>query len=77
MPTILRQSGFSVMIYTKDHAPMHVHVKHQGNVAIIEFEDEVTLRNNYGFNRRQLKQALLIVTENRQMLIERWREIYG
>ncbi len=77
MPTVLRQSGFSVMIYTKDHAPMHVHVKHQGNVAIIEFEDEVTLRNNYGFNRRQLQQALLIVTENRQMLIERWREIYG
>lgn len=26
MPTVLQQDGFSVMIYTRDHMPRHVHV---------------------------------------------------
>ena len=35
MPTVLRESGFSVKIYTEDHAPMHVHVRHQNREAVI------------------------------------------
>ena len=26
MPTIYRQDGFEVMIYTNDHRPAHVHI---------------------------------------------------
>lgn len=77
MPTILRQSGFSLMIYTKDHEPMHVHAWYQGNEAIIEFENEVSLRENNGLNRPQTRRAMRIVAQNRELLIEKWREIYG
>ena len=77
MPTIIRQNGFSIMIYTKDHEPMHVHVWYQGNMAIIEFEDEISIRENVGLSRRQLKQAIEIVVENRELLIDEWEKIYG
>lgn len=77
MPTVLRQSGFSLMIYTRDHDPMHVHVWYQGNEAIIRFETEVVLLEERGFNRQQIKRSLAIVRENRELLIEKWREIYG
>jgi hypothetical protein len=77
MPTILRQSGFSLIIYTKDHEPMHVHAWHQGNEAIIEFENGVSLRENNGMNRTQIKRAMRIVTQNSELLIEKRREICG
>lgn len=43
MATVLRQDGFSLMIYTRDHEPMHVHVWYQGGEAIIRFEKEIFL----------------------------------
>jgi len=64
------------MIYTKDHEPMHVHVFYQGNEIIIEFEQEVSVRENNGMNRSQLRRASAIVVENRELLIESWRRIY-
>ena len=77
MPTVLRQSGFSLMIYTRDHEPMHVHVWHQGNEAVIRFETEIILLEEHGFNRQQIRRAVAIVRQNREFLIDKWREIYG
>ena len=39
MPTVLREHGFKVRIYTKDHDPMHVHVERGDGVAAIFLED--------------------------------------
>ena len=77
MPTVIRQSGFSIMIYTDDHEPMHVHAWYQENYAIIEFENDVFLKENRGLNRSQVKRAIEIVNEHRDLLIESWRGIYG
>lgn len=71
MPTVLRQAGFSVMIYTRDHEPMHVHVWHQGNEAIVRFETDVILLEINGMSRRNARMALAIVNENRELLIEK------
>lgn len=76
MPTVLRQNGFSLMIYTRDHEPMHVHVWYQGNEAVIRFENEIILLEEQGFSRQEIRRALAIVKENREFLIEKWREIY-
>ena len=80
MPTVLRESGFQVVIWTDDHLPMHVHVKYQGRQALINLGSEtenVFLRENRGLNRSQLRQALEIVGRNQIFLIAKWREIYG
>jgi hypothetical protein len=77
MPTVILSNGYRIMIYTRDHEPMHVHVEYQGRKAVIEFEPEVRLRNNLGLNRNELRGALAVVNENRSLLIEKWREIYG
>ena len=77
MLTVLRQSGFSLMIYTRDHEPMHVHVWYQGDEAVIRFETEIILLEEHGFNRQQIRRAVAIVKQNREFLIAKWREIYG
>lgn len=77
MPTVLREGGFSVKINTDDHRPMHVHVWHQGNVLVVEFETDLVSRENYGFNRREERRALEIVGQNRDLLVREWRNIHG
>lgn len=64
------------MIFTGDHKPMHVHVYCQGRKAVIEFEANIRIRKNQGLNRREMKQAVSIVTNRRAYLIQKWREIY-
>jgi len=36
MPTILRQGGFDVMIFTNDHPPAHVHLFKAGAEAVLD-----------------------------------------
>ena len=76
MPTVLRQGGFRLMIYTSDHEPMHVHVWYQGNEAVIRFETEIVLLEERGFDRQQIRRAIAIVRQNREFLMKKWREIY-
>ena len=77
MPTVLRKAGFNFKINIDDHAPAHVHVWHQGRTLIIEFVDEVVTRNNYGFSRREERQALRIVGQNQTLFQTEWSKIYG
>lgn len=77
MPTILRQGGFHFKINTDDHEPMHVHVWHQGREIIIEFENDVVVRENNGFNRSEERRALLITGERQELFQNEWRTIHG
>lgn len=77
MATVLRQNGFSLMIYTRDHEPMHVHVWYQGGEAVIRLESEIEIIEVNGMSRSDTRRAFVIVAQNRDLLIEKWREIYG
>ena len=77
MPTVLRESGFNFKINTHDHAPMHVHVWHQGREVIVNFGGQVAVRENYGLNRGELRRALSIVRQHQTFLQNCWREIHG
>lgn len=71
MPIVLRESGFDFKINTDDHVPMHVHVWHQGNLVIINLENAVEVRNNYGFNNNEMRRAKRIVERNQEHLQSR------
>lgn len=77
MPTVLRKRGFNFKINIDDHPPAHVHVWHQGRTIVIEFADEVITRNNYGFNRRNAREALGIVGRNQTFFQAEWRRFHG
>jgi hypothetical protein len=77
MPTVLDNTGgFSFKINTDDHEPMHVHIWHQGNLLIVNFENEIIVRNNYGFNDNEKRRAVRIVRANQAVLQTKWREIH-
>lgn len=77
MPTVLRERGFRFVINTDDHTPAHVHVFGGGHEMVIEFEEDVRIRNNWGFNRREQAIAKLIVIDNQEYLMLEWRRIHG
>ena len=80
MPTILRFRGLRVVIYTNDHWPPHVHVIGPGVEARIALGDEgqrPSLVVNEGLSHRQLAMALVEIDRNRDLLMQRWREIHG
>jgi hypothetical protein len=73
MPTVLRESGFQVIILTHDYIPMHVHVKHGGESITIDLEN-LGLRQVY-LSDRNIHKALRLVEDNRDFLIAEWRRI--
>ena len=79
MPTIFRQDGFRVVIYTDDHEPPHVHVlKGETEVkvdlgSIMILPTVILLRGK----RRDATKALEIVTDHQTELLEAWRMIHG
>lgn len=76
MPMVLRESGFDFKINTDDHEPMHVHIWHQGNLLIVNFDTAIEIRNNYGFNNNEARRAVRIVEAHQTYLQGRWREIH-
>lgn len=69
----MREWGFEVRILTRDHEPMHVHVKHGGESVVINIED-LKLRRVY-MSDRLVKKALALVEEHREFLLAEWRRI--
>jgi len=67
-----------VLFYANDHEPMHVHVivkgRDRGAKILLE---KVTLSRNRYLTAQEIKQALEIVSDNRQKYMEAWNEFFG
>ncbi len=80
MPTIYRQDGFDVMIYTNDHVPAHVHVfKADGEVVIYlgSGNSPPRVRTNIRMGRADERRALIIVAEHDEEFWAEWGRIHG
>lgn len=74
MPTVLRRNGFEVRIYTSDHIPAHVHVIRGGGRMVIDIETLETRRIT-DMTNREVRQALQIVADHREFLLDEWKRI--
>ena len=80
MPTVLWIGNVRVVVYPNDHRPAHVHAIGHGHEAVFELDrpaGEVTLRENYGFNRRDLAKIARVLTQNLRELMAAWERIHG
>jgi len=76
MPTLFYYLGLKFYFYANDHEPIHVHVSHEGNEARFNVENEILLIENHGLKPREIKCAELAIEENREVIIQRWREFF-
>ena len=79
MVTIYRSHGLSIVIFTDDHEPAHVHVFGDGHVKINliggDGRPELVLARD--MKRAVIRRAMQIVIDNQAAFLERWRDIHG
>jgi hypothetical protein len=75
-PTVVRQDGYQLIIFTNDHPPPHVHVRHSGRVARARLKP-IEILHNSGYNARELSKIRAIVEEHQALLLEAWFELHG
>jgi hypothetical protein len=73
--TIVRGNGLRVVIFPNDHPPPHVHVFKAGTEAIINLTP-LSIRDNYKMSRTDLHDALELVAENHELLVQAWNEMH-
>jgi hypothetical protein len=75
VPTVLREGGFNVRIYTRDHEPPHVHCWKDDGELVIEL-DPIGIRENQGMSRGDARRVLAIVAAHQPFLMAQWRRIH-
>ncbi len=74
MPTIFEQDGYRFFFYSNEHEPIHVHVRRGGGEAIFEMEEQIELRESQSMKMNELRKALRLARENRELIVEKWHE---
>lgn len=77
MPTLIREGGFAVRIYTLDHPPPHVHIAKGGAVLKIDLSSCQVTEIVGRISDRDVRRAELLVAKHSQFLREAWTTIHG
>jgi len=77
MPTVIREEGFEVRIYTFDHPPPHVHVAKAGAIVRIDLATQAVTEIVGAISDRDVKRAERLVARHAQRLKEAWAKIHG
>lgn len=77
MPTIVREDGYEIRIYTLDHPPPHVHVAKAGAVLKIDLATYRVIEIVGTISDREAKRAEGLVAKHAQLLEKEWTKIHG
>jgi hypothetical protein len=77
VPTVLRERGFEVRIYTLDHPPPHVHVAKRGAIVKIDLATSHATEIVGSISDHDVKVAERLVARNATLLKEHWEKIHG
>ena len=78
MPEIFRIFGMRFFFYSREHEPIHVHVKNSDGKAKFDITKEgIVLVKNDGIKTKDIKAAEMVLEENKELAIEKWNEYFG
>lgn len=64
--------------YSREHEPIHVHVKNSDGKAKFDITKEgIVLVKNEGIKTKDIKAAEMVLEENKELAIEKWNEYFG
>ncbi len=78
MPTTLRVGPYRFYFYSYDCGePRHMHVDREGMSAKLWLEPDVSLDENHGYSRKELRDIERITREYRENLRHEWDSFCG
>ena len=73
MPTSLRLGPYRFYFYSQDCGePRHMHVDRDNLSAKFWLDPDVSLVNNHGFNRSELRDIERLIRQNLEILRDEW-----
>jgi hypothetical protein len=80
MPVVFRYNGVRFFFFSNEGSPrepIHIHAQQGDAEAKFWLRPEVTVAENFGFDRRALTELLGVVLQNRELIEGRWHEYFG
>ena len=77
MPTVIREDGFEVRIYTFDHLPAHVHIAKAGAIVRVDLRSRRATEIVGAISDRDVKRAERLVARHARQLHQEWARIHG
>jgi hypothetical protein len=77
VPTLIREQGFEVRIYTLDHPPPHVHVAKAGAIVKIDLSTHHAIEIVGAISDRDVKRAERLVAQHSQFLRLEWEKLHA
>ncbi len=78
MPEIFRMFGISFFFYSREHEPIHVHIRNaDGRAKFAILPEGVRLVETKGIKSKDLKLAEAILEENKELAISEWNKYFG
>ena len=73
MPTALRTGPYRLYFYSHDcDEPAHMHIDRENKSAKFWIVPVVSLENNHGYNRKELRDIEKLIRENLEILRNEW-----
>jgi len=77
VPTLVREQGFEIRIYTFDHPPPHVHVAKAGAIMKIDLSTHQVTEIVGSISDRDVRRAEQLVARHTRLLNEEWLKLHG
>ncbi len=77
MPTLLILFGLRFYFYTRDHEPIHIHVKSSDGEAKFEIEEDLRLVYNNGLKPKDVKLPKVFSKRTRRILLRNGKGFSG
>ena len=75
MPVVLRIRSIVFYFYSREHLPIHVHIKAAERKAKIEVESGKVVYNK-GFSKSDMKLLKTVVENEKELIKESWNEYF-
>ena len=76
-PTVFREGSFRFFFFSREESRIHIHVTHTDGEAKLWLEPNIELAMNKGLNSQQINEALLLVQQHREEILNAWQSHFG
>lgn len=76
-PTIFREGSFRFFFFSREESRIHIHVAHTDGEAKFWLEPKIELAINQGLSQKQLNEALSLVQQHQEEILNAWRTHFG
>lgn len=73
-PTVFREGAFRFFFFSREETRIHIHVAHTDGEAKLWLEPNIELALSKGLNSKQVSEALLLVQQHREEILNAWKQ---